>query len=160
MRLDRRELTFEPEHAGGDQCFLREEAGVVDQEASREIIRAIEHDVVLRDERDDIVGIDQLVIRVDGNFRIDGGERLLSGLDFWFSERGSRVHDLSLEIRKIDNVPIDETDRPDTGRSEIESSRRSQTTGTDQQDLGPLELQLALATHILKDDVPAVPLNF
>jgi hypothetical protein len=70
------------------------------------------------------------------------------------------VHDLPLKIRKIDDISVDETDGSDTSRSEIQTSWRPQTTCTNQEDLRSLELELALATHILKNNVPAVALNF
>ena len=71
MRLDRRELPLEAEHAGRNQRFFGEETGIVDQEPCCEVVGSVEHDIVLRDERKNIVRIDQLVIGVDRNLRVD-----------------------------------------------------------------------------------------
>ena len=51
MRLDRGQLTLKPKHAGGDQCFLGKETGVVHQKPRREVVGSVQHDIVLRDER-------------------------------------------------------------------------------------------------------------
>jgi len=70
------------------------------------------------------------------------------------------VHDLPLQIREIDDIAIHKPNGPDPGGRQIEPGWRAETAGTDQQDLGPLELELPLTADILKNDVSAVALDF
>ena len=57
MGLDRRQLALEAKHAGGNQRLLGEEAGVVDQKTRGEIVRAIQHNVGVTDQIEDITRI-------------------------------------------------------------------------------------------------------
>jgi hypothetical protein len=69
------------------------------------------------------------------------------------------VQDLPLQVREIDDIAIDQTDGADTGGSEIESGRRAEPPGTDEQDLRLVQLHLALATYVAENNLTAVSLN-
>ncbi|NJL17345.1 MAG: hypothetical protein HC938_09255, partial [Nitrospira sp.] len=58
-----------------------------------------------------------------------------------------------------DTLQSDETDRAESRRLRDRAQPESRDAGTDQQDFGPLELELPLATDILKNDVSAVALD-
>jgi hypothetical protein len=91
MRLDRRKLAFETEHAGGDQSFLREEAGVINQESGREVVRAVQHDVVVREQSQDVVRVDMVIVRFDRDVGVDSGQRLPARFDLGFPDCGGRM---------------------------------------------------------------------
>ncbi len=103
--------------------FFGEETGVVHQKARREVVGPVQHDVVLGDERENVLAVDILVIRLDRNLRVDGGQGFPAGLHFRPSERRGGVEDLALEVREIDDIPIDQADGADTGGSEIQTGR-------------------------------------
>jgi hypothetical protein len=69
------------------------------------------------------------------------------------------VEDLPLEVREINDIAVDQSNRADAGRGQVQSSRRSQPSGSDKEHFGLAEFQLALAADILQDDVTAVPLD-
>ena len=48
---------------------------------------------------------------------------------------------------------------PDTGGSEIESGRRAEPSGADEQDFRLGQLHLALAAYVAQNNLPAVSLN-
>jgi len=159
MGLDRRQLTFEAEHAGGDERFLGEEAGVVHEKTSGKIIRTVEHDVELGDQRKDVVAVDVLVIGLDRDLRVDRRQGFAARLHFRHADRRRGVQDLPLQVREVDDITIDQTDGADTGGSEIKSGGRAEPTGADEQDFRLAQLHLALATDFAENNLAAVSLN-
>ena len=69
------------------------------------------------------------------------------------------MQDLALEVREVDGVVVDETDRADTRGREVHRHRGAETTGTDDQHARVQELALSGATDLVEDDVPRVPLD-
>jgi hypothetical protein len=63
---------------------------------------------------------------------------------------------LSLEIREIDDVAIDQSDCPDTGGSQVERGRRAKTAGADEQDLRLCNLLLPFSTDFGQKNVTAI----
>ena len=103
--------------------------------------------------------IDVLVVGLDRDFRVDRRQGFAAGLHFRQADRGRGVQDLPLQVGEIDDIAIDETNGADTGGSKIESGRRAEPPGADEQDLRLAQLQLALAADIAEDNLPAVSLN-
>jgi len=66
------------------------------------------------------------------------------------------VENLSLQIAHVDDVEVDEAERADAGRREVERSRRSQSAGADAQHLRGFELSLARVPDLRHDQMPAV----
>ena len=159
MGLDRRELAFEAEHAGRNECLLCEEAGVVYEKPRRKVVRSVQHDVELGQERKNIVGVDVLMVRLDRDLRVDRRQSLAARLHFRHADCGRGVQDLPLQVREIDDIAIDQTDGADSGGSEIESGRRAEPPGTDEQDLRLVQLYLALATYVAENNLTAISLN-
>jgi len=67
--------------------------------------------------------------------------------------------ELQTNVQDAGKVAIDQTDGADTGGSEIESGRRAEPPGTDEQDLRLVQLYLALATYVAENNLTAVSLN-
>ena len=51
---------------------------------------------------------------------------------------------LALQVGGVDDVVVDEADRADSGRGQVERGRRPKPAGAEQQDLGVEQLQLAV----------------
>jgi hypothetical protein len=66
------------------------------------------------------------------------------------------VQDLPLQVREIDDIAIDQTNGADTGGSKIESGRRAEPTGANEQDFRLAQLHLALATDLAENNLTAV----
>ncbi len=69
-----------------------------------------------------------------------------------------RVDDLALEIADVHDVEIDDADRPDARRREVQGSRRAEAACTDEQRLRPEQFRLALGPDLGDEQVPAVAL--
>ena len=66
------------------------------------------------------------------------------------------MQDLTLEVGGVDDVVLDDPERAHSGGREVEGGRRAQSTGTDQQDAGRLELSLAGLADLGKGEVSRV----
>jgi hypothetical protein len=79
------------------------------------------------------------------------------GIKLLFADVGSKVDDLALEVGKIDHVKIYQSDASDTGSGKVESEGSTQSAGSDEQDFGLLELELAFHPDLRDDDMAAIP---
>ncbi len=64
------------------------------------------------------------------------------------SRAESIFEDLSLQIREIYHIEVDEADRTDTRCREVKRHRRAQSARTDQQHPRPLERALTVLSHL------------
>ena len=69
------------------------------------------------------------------------------------------MQDLSLQVREVDDIAIDQTDGAATGGSEVESGRGAEPAGADEQDFRLAQLHLALAADLAENNLTAVSLN-
>ena len=79
-----------------------------------------------------------------------------AGFDLGDAHVGRGVEDLPLQVREIHHVAVDQSDRADARCSQIQRDRRPQTSGADDQDLGPAQFLLTFSANLLEDDLPAV----
>src|SRR5688572_7058152 len=70
------------------------------------------------------------------------------------------MDDLALKVAVLDDIRIDDADRPNSSCGEIHKCRGAEATGPDRQDLGIEKLLLPGDAHFRQQDVPrvAVPL--
>src|SRR5215471_6465982 len=66
------------------------------------------------------------------------------------------MQNLTLQVGFVDHVVIDETQRSDAGRSQVDTGRRSQTSGADKQYLAFQQFQLTLFSDLRNSQVTAV----
>ena len=69
-----------------------------------------------------------------------------------------RVDDLALEVGQVDDVEVDDADRPHARRREVERGRRAEPARADQQHLGGQQLRLARGADLGDQQVAAVAL--
>ena len=69
-----------------------------------------------------------------------------------------RVDHLALEVGEVDDVVVDDPERADAGRGEVQRGRRAETAGAEQQDLGVEQLLLALDADLGDQQVARVAL--
>ena len=69
------------------------------------------------------------------------------------------VEELTLEIALIDNIVVDQTDRPDARRCEVEGQRRSKTPCSDTEYPTTLQATLPLEPDIGQRDMACVPVE-
>ncbi len=66
------------------------------------------------------------------------------------------MHDLALEVRLVDDVGVDDPERADSGRGEVERRRRAEAAGADEQDARVEEALLPVLADLRDEQVAAV----
>ena len=69
---------------------------------------------------------------------------VLGGVDLPLADAVEVVEDLALEVRRVDDVHVDDADRADASGGEVEGGGGPETAGAEQEDLGVEQLQLPL----------------
>jgi len=156
MRFDRGKLPLETKDASRDQGFFRKEAGIVHQEPGAEVVGPVEHQVVVDQQGHHVVGVDMLLIRLHVDVGIQRLQEPSAGLDLGDSDVGRGMEDLPLQVGEIYDVAVNQANRADARRSQIQRNRGTQTSGADDQDLGPAQFLLTFSSHLIEDDLPAV----
>ena len=64
-------------------------------------------------------------MRFERHFRIDGERAIGRGQRFRHADPGRRVGDLALQVRQIDLVVINDADRADARRRQVQQQRRA-----------------------------------
>ncbi len=131
---------------------------VVEDVAGLERVGAVEDDVVAGDEPLDVLGDQHLLVEDDVDLRVERVDRLPGAFDLALPHPIGRVDDLALEVADIDDVEVDDPDRPDTRRGEVQRSRGTETAGADEQRLRAEQLRLAGRADLRDQQVAAVAL--
>ena len=129
---------------------------VVDEEAGREVVGAVDDDVVAVEDVDHVVGAEADVVGDDVDVGVEQRERLLGGVDLAVADAVDVVEDLALQVGVVDDVHVDDADRADAGRGEVEGGRRTEAAGAEQQHLRVEQLLLALLADLGEQEVALV----
>ena len=143
--LEGRELAVEFGHRGRDEGLSAQEAGIVDQKAGGEIVRAVGDDVVAADQVEGIVGRRAAVGAVRRSHAGIEGARTASAAESVLSRPISAVRCAIWRCRleSAHPVEIDDAERADARRRQIKDHRAAQPAGADHQHAGGPELRLA-----------------
>ena len=152
-------LAFKPEDRAVDIGLAQQHAGVVDQIARREIVGAVDDDVVIAEQVEGVLAGQARLVGVDANRRDSAGQTFFGGLNLGPAHVGGGKRNLALQIGEVDDVEIDDSQPPHAGRGQIKPQRRAQSARADHQDFGLGELELPLHAHFGHDQVAAVALN-
>ena len=139
-----------------DQGLLGKEAGIVDEKFGGKVVDAVDDDIVVAEQLQRIASRQSLFIHGNGHVRIEGLDLFFSRQDLRTSHIGRMVQNLSLQVRKIDHVAVDQADSPDPSCRQVEGGWRAQTSGTDQQNFGLGNLLLSLAADFRQQNMPTV----
>ena len=99
-------------------------------------------------------------MRLDPHLGVDRARRLGRRLRLRRADPRGGVGDLPLQVGQLHAVVVDDADRADAGRGQIEHQRRAQPAGADDQHPRRLQLRLADAAHLLQQDVARVAADF
>ncbi len=138
---------------------MGQHGGIIHQVARREVVGAIEDQVVLREKVHRIVGLQAQLVQHHVHQRVDLEHRVAGALCLGPADIGLTVDDLPLQVRFVDHVELDDPDGADAGRGQVQQCRRSQPAGSDDQHFGILETLLAVHPRGPDDQVTAVPGN-
>jgi len=154
------DLTFEAEDGAVNIGLAEEDAGVVDEVTSGEIVGAIDDDVIVLEEFEGVGAGELGLVSGDTDVGIEIGEARLGGFGFGLADVAGAEGDLALEIREVDDVEINETDVADARGGEIEAKRRAEAAGADEKGFGAFEFELTFHAHLRHDEVAAVAEDF
>ena len=98
----------------------REQRRVVEEVAGREVVGAVEHDVIAVEDLHHVVGAESHVVGHDVDVGVHGSERLLGRVDLAFADPVHVVQDLALQVGGVDHIHVDDAERADTRGGEIE----------------------------------------
>ncbi len=98
-------------------------------------------------------------MRDDTHVGVHAVQAILRGVDLRTTDVIGREHHLALQVGEVDVVEIDEADRADTGRGEVQADRGAEAAGAHDQHTGVAQLLLPLPADFGKRDVSRVALN-
>jgi hypothetical protein len=121
-----------------------------------EVVRAVENDIVFRDQLFDLIAFDARRDLDNFNFRVDGVESRACRFDFPHADRVGAIEDLPLQVGEIDLVGVGQRQPADARRGEIEGRRAAEAAGADDQRGCRAQPFLPLDADLGEQDVPAV----
>ena len=127
--------------------------------ARREVVGAIEYDVVRLQQVRGIRGGEPDVVRLDGNMGIDGAQRFRRRFDFCAADVRGGMDDLPVQVGRLDGVGIGKPDPADSGGGKVDRGGRTESPDSNQKDGGFLELLLPARADLGKDELAAVLLD-
>ena len=87
---------------------------------------------------------------------IEVAQAVGGGLDLGPPHGRAAEEDLAVQVALVHHVEVDEPERADAGRRQVEPERRAEAAGADHQHLGRLELALPASADLGHDQVAAV----
>ena len=103
-------------------------------------------------------GPSRTVVLLDLDVGVQRVDRLLGRVDLRHADPLAGVDHLALEVGQVDLVVVDDPERADAGRGEVQRGRRAEAAGAEQQHLGVEQLLLALGADLGQQQVARVAL--
>jgi hypothetical protein len=152
-----RQRTIEGTNRRGDEWFPREIAGVGQDNAWR--VSEPSADVVSRYQS---IAFAAMSAKVNVSTLTSNWIFAVSAeaSDLGPANVGRCENDLPLQVRQRHIVVVDDADRADTRRCQIEQYRRTQSAGADDQHACSLQFCLPRTSHLAQDDVAGIALEF
>ena len=97
-------------------------------------------------------------VLLDLDVGVERRDRLLGRIDLRDADPLARVDHLALEVRQVDLVVVDDSERSDAGGGEIQRGRRSEAAGAEQEHLRVEQLLLALGPDLGQQQMARVAL--
>ena len=130
LRREHRRLPFEPEDAAVGVRLAEQHARVVGQIARREVVGAVEDDVVGLEQLQRVLRRQRRLVGLDLDVRIDRVQPILRRRELRAADVRRAVDDLPLQVAEVDDVEVDDADAcrrrrpPDTSRRASRGRRR------------------------------------
>src|SRR5258707_8902588 len=131
-------------------------AGAVHRMARREVVRAVENDITVRDNLLQFLLLKFLRKNLNVNFGIECREGFFRRLDFLRTDGVRAIENLALEVGEIDLVGIRDDQAPKAARREVERRRAAEAAGADDQRRRGAQPLLPYHPDLGEKDVAAV----
>src|SRR5713226_7265410 len=149
-------LSFETKDGTVDVGFAGEHTGVVDEIARRKVVGAVNNHIVVTEKLKRVRAGQTGFVSFDLDVRIDVFETIARRSYFRTAYVARAVNDLSLQVRSVNHIEINQSKSSHAGRRQIHSQRRAQTAGANHQHAGSFQLSLTGHADLWNNDVPAV----
>ena len=156
---EHRRLAFEAEDAAVGVRHPHQHAGVVHQVARREVVGAVEDDVVALEQAHRVVGRQRLFVGLDLHVRVQRVDLVLRRRQLGAADVVGRVQQLPLQVAVVDDVEVDDADAAHARRRQIHRGRRPQSARADAQHAARLDPALPVHADLRHDQVAAVALD-
>ena len=90
---------------------------------------------------------------IDLDVGVERVDRLLGRVDLGDADALGVVDHLALQVGEVDDVVVDDPERADAGRREVQRGRRAEAAGAEQQHLRVEQLLLALDPDLVEQQV-------
>src|SRR4029079_18072517 len=108
--------------------------GVVDEVARREVVGAVDDEVVAADDLEGVGRVEGDVVAHHGDVRVDPVHRGLGRRGLGPTDVGVGVDDLPVQVGEVDDVGVDDADGADAGGREVEQRWRPEAAGAHDED--------------------------
>src|SRR6266540_3002154 len=149
-------LTVEAVDRAPDVGLALEHAGVVDEVARGEVVRAVDHQVVGADDLAGVVRGQPGLVQGDLDVGVDLTDLVAGALQLGPADVGGAVDDLALQVGGVDLIEVHQADVAYSGRGQVHRVGRAEAAGADQQDVGLLQPLLAVHGHVGNDEMARV----
>ena len=124
--------------------------------ARGEVVRAVEHDIDIGEQRSKILLVDALLQGKNSDIGIQGRKRCLRRCHLLRADGIGTVKNLALQVGKVDLVRIGERELADAAGGEIERRRAAEAARADDERMRVAQPLLALDADLGEQDVAAV----
>jgi hypothetical protein len=102
------------------------------------------------------IALEELLVQVDLHQRVDLAHRVACTLRLGPADVALPVDDLTLQVRLVDDVEVDDAESAHAGRGEVHQRGRAEAAGTYAQHSGVLQPLLPIHRDVGDDQVPRV----
>ena len=151
------DLAVIPQDRAPHERLALEQRGVVGEVAGREVVAAVDDDVVVREDFADVRRAQPLGVTHDPALGVDRGDGVGERVDLEPAHVGEAVADLAMQVGQLDEVVVDDADGADARTGEVGNERAAEPPGTDDEHTCRGEPTLRELTEAGQHDLPAEP---
>ena len=155
-RVEHGRLPVEAEDRAVHVRPAEQHARVVGEIAGGEVVRAVDDHVVLREQRERVLGREPQRVALDEHVGVHRGDPLRGHVDLRAPDVGGAVEHLAVQVRGVDAVEVDDPERAHARGREILRGRAAEPARADQQHARVEQRALTLEADLGQDQVAPV----
>src|SRR5436189_571711 len=158
-RHEDRGLALELVDRAVDERLAHELRRIVDEVTDREVVRAVDDDVVALEDLEHVRREKQRLVADHPDRGVDRSEVLDCRIDLRAADVGGGVEDLALQVGLVDPVEVHDAELAVAGGRQIHRDRGAESAGADHQHRAVEQLPLTPAADVRQDDMAGVALH-
>ena len=131
LRAEQADLSLELDRGGGKQRNAERDAGIAHREAGREIVAAVDHQIMPVEQSRRIVGADPLLHRPRFHEAVEAMNELQREIGLRIAGVALAKERLAMQIAKLDHVVVDDGELADARAGERGDDRAADAAGAD-----------------------------